>query len=78
MRTSYGRQVRVTSSHSVFVHEDGQLKLKRGDELRVNDHVVAPFRTRFPAAAPRRIDLLRAFHAVPEASKRILGTWPCR
>ncbi len=78
VRTSYGRQVRVTSSHSVFVHEDGQLKLKRGDELRVNDHVVAPFRTRFPAAAPRRIDLLRALHAVPEASEANLGTWPCR
>src|ERR1700692_2582262 len=52
VRTSYGRRVRVTSSHSVFVYEDGNLKLKRGDELRVNDRVVAPHRIRFPDTAP--------------------------
>ena len=34
VRTAYGRSVRVTSSHSVFTHEDGALRLKRGDELR--------------------------------------------
>ena len=71
VRTAYGRRVRVTSSHSVFVHESGQLKLKRGDELRVNDRVVAPFRIRFPSAAPQRIDVLRALHAVPKAAKQI-------
>jgi DNA gyrase subunit B len=71
VRTSYGRRVRVTSSHSVFVHEDGQLKLKRGDELRLNDRVVAPLRIRFPVTAPRRIDLLRKLHAVPKAAKQI-------
>src|SRR6202790_3045170 len=69
--TSYGRRVRVTSSHSVFVYEDGNLKLKRGDELRLNDRVVAPFRIRFPDTAPERIDLLRALHAVPQASRQI-------
>jgi DNA gyrase subunit B len=71
VRTSYGRQVRVTSSHSVFVHENGALKLKRGDELRLNDQVVAPLRINFPATAPKRIDLLRRLHAVPEASRQI-------
>jgi DNA gyrase subunit B len=71
VRTSYGRRVRVTSSHSVFVHDAGKLKLKRGDELRLNDRVVAPFRIRFPAATPARIDLLRALQAVPRASKQI-------
>jgi DNA gyrase subunit B len=71
VRTAYGRRVRVTSSHSVFVHEHGKLQLKRGDELRLNDRVVAPFRTRFPATAPQRIDLLRALHAVPQAAKQI-------
>jgi DNA gyrase subunit B len=70
--TSYGRSVRVTSSHSVFVHDEGLLKLKRGDELRVNDRVVAPFKVRFPSDAPRRIDLLQALHAVPKASRQ---TW---
>jgi DNA gyrase subunit B len=71
VRTSYGRQVRVTSSHSVFVYENDTLKLKRGDELRVNDQIAAPARIRFPATAPARIDLLRALHAVPEASRQI-------
>src|SRR5882672_1587088 len=71
VRTSYGRRVRVTSSHSVFVFENGKLKLKRGDELRLNDRVVAPFRIRFPSTAPERIDLLRALHAVPQASRQI-------
>ena len=71
VRTSYGRRVRVTSSHSVFVYDKGELKLKRGDQLRLNDHVVAPFRIRFPSAAPKRIDLLRALHAAPEANRQI-------
>ena len=48
VRTSYGRRVRVTSSHSVFVYDNGELKLKRGDQLRLQDRVVAPFRIRFP------------------------------
>jgi DNA gyrase subunit B len=34
VRTAYGRSVRVTASHSVFVHEDGEVVLKRGDELK--------------------------------------------
>jgi DNA gyrase subunit B len=71
IRTSYGRSVKVTSSHSVFVHENGELKLKRGDELRLNDRVVAPHRILFPATAPERIDLLRVLHAVPVASRQI-------
>jgi DNA gyrase subunit B len=71
VRTSYGRRVRVTSSHSVFVHDNGTVKLKRGDELRLSDRVVAPFRTRFPTTAPERIDLMRALHAIPKVSQQI-------
>jgi DNA gyrase subunit B len=71
VRTSYGRRVRVTSSHSVFVYDNGMVKLKRGDELRLNDRVVAPYRARFPVIAPERIDLLRALHSVPKASQQI-------
>jgi len=59
VRTAYGRNVRVTSSHSVFVSEDGKVKLKRGDELRVGDQLVAPKTLRLPASAPQRFDLLR-------------------
>ncbi len=60
VRTAYGRTVRVTSSHSVFVHENGKMRLKRGDELRVGDRLVAPRTLRLPASAPQRIDVLRA------------------
>jgi DNA gyrase subunit B len=71
VRTAHGRSVRVTSSHSVFVHENGAVKLKRGDELRVNDRLVAPSRIRLPATAPARIDLLSRLWSVPEAARQI-------
>jgi DNA gyrase subunit B len=71
VRTAYGRSVRVTSSHSVFVHEDGAIKLKRGDELKVGDSMVAPHTLRLPVTAPAKIDLLRELHAVPEAADQI-------
>jgi DNA gyrase subunit B len=77
VRTSYGRRVRVTSSHSVFVYDNGKLKLKRGDELRLNDRVVAPFRIRFPSAAPERIDLLR-FACSAAGFQADLGSRPSR
>ncbi len=64
VRTAYGRSVRVTSSHSVFTHEDGAIRLKRGDELRVGDAVVAPKQLSLPAAAPAQLNLLRSlWHA---------------
>src|ERR1700678_4363036 len=50
--TRYGRSVRVTSSHSVFVSEQDGIKLKRGDALKVGDRLVAPARIRFPSDAP--------------------------
>jgi DNA gyrase subunit B len=59
VRTAYGRSVRVTSSHSVFARENGAICLKRGDELRVGDQVVAPRRLSLPATAPARLELLR-------------------
>ena len=71
VRTAYGRSVRVTSSHSVFVHEGAGMRLKRGDELRVGDRLVAPRQIRFPVCAPARIDLLRALHAVPAAAEHV-------
>jgi DNA gyrase/topoisomerase IV subunit B/intein/homing endonuclease len=69
VRTAYGRSVRVTASHSVFVHENGALKLKRGDELRLGDRLAAPARIRLPSSAPEKIDLLRELHAVPQSSQ---------
>jgi DNA gyrase subunit B len=72
VKTAYGRSVRVTASHSVFVVEgDRQIRLKRGDELTLNDRLAAPRTLRFPADAPARIDLLRALHAIPEAARQV-------
>ena len=71
VRTAYGRSVRVTSSHSVFVHDKGGIKLKRGDALTVEDRIVAPARIRFPTDAPSSVDLLRRLHSVPNAAKQI-------
>ncbi len=79
LKTTYGRTVRVTSSHSVFVHEDGELRLKRGDELRVGDRVAAPRRLPLPAdvhgganeLGTERIDLLEKLWSVPQASAQI-------
>jgi DNA gyrase subunit B len=71
VRTAYGRSVRVTASHSVFVHRDGDVVLARGDELRVGDRVVAPRTIRFGEGAAKRIDLLRSLHAVPSAAEQV-------
>lgn len=71
VRTAYGRSVRVTASHSVFVHEDGEVQLKRGSDLRVGDHLVAPATIRFPQDAPEKIDLLRELHSLPEAASQV-------
>jgi DNA gyrase subunit B len=71
VRTAYGRSVRVTSSHSVFVHGKDGVKLKRGDELRLGDRLVAPARIRFPVTAPDRIDLLRALHSIPKGAQQV-------
>ncbi len=60
--TAYGRSVRVTASHSIYVYEDGKLKTKRGDEIAVGDLVAAPRKIDLPGDGPARIDLLRELH----------------
>jgi len=71
VRTAYGRSVRVTASHGVFVLKDGKPSLKRGDELVAGDLLVAPRRICFPQQAPAQIDLLRALRAVPRAAAQV-------
>ena len=71
VRTAYGRSVRVTASHSVFVHADGAVRLKRGDELRLTDRLVAPKMLRLPGDAPSRIDLLQRLWSEPAAAQQI-------
>ncbi len=69
--TLYGRNVRVTASHSVYVHEGGELRKKRGDQLAPGDVLVAPRRVPLPDCAPARIDLLRELHKHPEAARQV-------
>jgi DNA gyrase subunit B len=71
IRTAYGRSVRVTSSHSVFVHEDGAIRLKRGAEVKVGDRMVAPRQLRLPESAPKRLDLLSTLHSAPAAARQV-------
>jgi Intein splicing domain len=65
--TAVGRSLRVTASHSIFVHQDGGVVRKRGDELAVGDSVVAPRRIPLPGDAPEEIDLLRGLHGTAAA-----------
>lgn len=60
--TRYNRSVKVTSSHSVFVYENGEVKLKKGNEIREGDLLVASRRLPRPENSPTRIDLLKTFY----------------
>lgn len=60
--TRYNRSVKVTSSHSVFVYENGEVRLKKGNEIRQEDLLVASRRLPRPAESPTRIDLLKTFY----------------
>ena len=71
VRASYGRSVRVTASHSVFVHRDNEVVLARGDELKVGDRIVAPRTVRLPGDGATRIDLLRELRKVSTAAEQV-------
>jgi len=60
--TRYNRSVKVTASHSVFVYADGKVQLKRGDEVRPGDRLVASRHLPRPGRAAERIDLVRTLH----------------
>ena len=69
--TMYGRSVRITASHSIYAYEDGEIRPKRGDEIRPGDLVVAPRRIPLPETAPDRIDLLTELHKHPDAARQV-------
>ena len=71
VKTAYGRSVRVTASHSVFVWDNGEVRLRQGSELGVGDRLLAPRVVRLPHCAPDRIDLLRELHRVPAARAQL-------
>ncbi|HJM69102.1 MAG TPA: DNA gyrase subunit B [Candidatus Babeliales bacterium] len=71
VKTAYGRSVKVTASHSVFVYEDNKVVLKKGDELKENDLLVAPKKVRLPNDAPAQLDLLKELHADPKTAEQV-------
>jgi DNA gyrase subunit B len=62
IKTQYNRSVKVTASHSVFVYENNEVKLKKGNEIRPGDLLVAGRRLPRPSESPQRIDLLKTFY----------------
>ncbi|MCF3574941.1 helix-turn-helix domain-containing protein [Planktothrix agardhii 1812] len=62
LTTRYNRQIKVTSSHSVFVYENGEVKLKKGNEIKPGDWLVASRRLPRSTEPQTRIDLLRIFY----------------
>lgn len=62
IETAYGRRIRVTGEHSIFVaDEDGRPVLKRGDAVQPGDVLAVPARLPRPDTSPERLDLLRQF-----------------
>ncbi|GIV96284.1 MAG: hypothetical protein KatS3mg057_0941 [Herpetosiphonaceae bacterium] len=62
IETLYGRRIRVTGEHSVYVaDETGRPTLKRGDEIRNGDLLVAPGRLPLQGERLEILDLLRLF-----------------
>lgn len=66
--TRYNRTIKVTSSHSVFVYEGEQVKLKKGNEVRPDDILVASRNLPRPAKNITKIDLLKTFCQAGETS----------
>lgn len=62
LTTRYNRSVKVTSSHSVFVLENGQVVLKKGNEIKPGDTLVASRRLPRPSVGLTQIDLLETLH----------------
>ena len=62
LKTRYNRQIKVTSSHSVFVYENGEVKLKKGNEVKPGDWLVASRRLPRSTEPQTCIDLLRTFY----------------
>lgn len=71
IEAAYGRQVTVTSSHSVFVYENDKICLKRGDKITADDHIVVPQKINLPCAKLEKIDLLKELHSRVDAAEQV-------
>jgi len=74
LRTAYGREVSVTTGHSVFTWVDGATVLRPADELEVGDYVVAPRCLARPDETQDEIDVLSLLVEAGEtAAVRVMG-----
>jgi DNA gyrase subunit B len=60
--TRYNRSVKATASHSVFVYEGGEVRLKKGNEVKPGDLLVASRWLPRPTLAPTHVDLVETFY----------------
>lgn len=60
--TGYNRSIKVTSSHSVYVYQNEEVKLKKGNEIKVGDLLVASRFLPRPTETFTKIDLLKTFY----------------
>src|SRR5947209_1161984 len=56
--TQYGRSITVTSSHSVYVWADGEIRLRAGADIKVGDRLIASKTLPSTQRRPPAIDLL--------------------
>ncbi|MGI8641503.1 MAG: LAGLIDADG family homing endonuclease, partial [Pyrinomonadaceae bacterium] len=70
--TRYNRSVKVTRGHSVFVWEDGEIKLKEGDKIKVGEYVVASRRLPKPVFNLHEVDLLETFYRAEQTDNLYL------
>ena len=56
IRTTSGREIRVTPTHPFFTFEDGQFKTREAEELRVGDSIAVPRRENEPKIVPETKD----------------------
>ncbi|MGI8670143.1 MAG: ATP-binding protein [Aridibacter sp.] len=72
IKTRYNRSVKVTTGHSVFVYENGEIKLREGDKIKVGDYLVANRNLPQPAFSPFEIDLVETFYKADETKSLYL------
>jgi len=61
IETAYGRHLKVTGSHSVFVRRGDRIELAYGDDIEAGDEVIAPRSLPLETDSVERIDLLEEF-----------------
>ncbi len=70
--TRYNRNVKVTRGHSVFVWEDEAVKLKKGDDVKAGDYLVAARNMPKAIFTQTEVDLLKLFQTTNQTENLYL------